>query len=54
MDEETKKFLGTHISEAYDYSNGMSRYFYEVDTGQTNAKKPDCPKAVSEVIGCLD
>ena len=42
-----------HRNEADSYAIAMSKYYYDLDSGKTDAVKPDCPDFIGYTVGCL-
>jgi ppGpp synthetase/RelA/SpoT-type nucleotidyltranferase len=47
--------LGPRLNQVHEYVSDLAQYLYELDSGNVNVKKPDCPEKIMEEIGgCLD
>ncbi len=51
--EKMEAFYSEHNELVSGYSESMSDYFFSLDSGQTNVKKPGCPQEIVKVEMCL-
>lgn len=52
-DGEQRKVLDANKGAVNSYLTGMSDYYFKLDSGIKNVKKPDCPDVIHRITGCL-